>query len=186
MTLLIFAAAAPAYSQGGDLPAASPRNFNQELQFDHLTVEDGLSSQQVLTILQDSHGFMWFGTFNGLNRYDGHTFTVFRADPDDPHSISSNIIRTIHEDQQGILWIATSIGGLNRFHPVTQTFSYYLNNPDDPHSLAGNNIYTMFEDSKGYLWLGTTSHGLDRFDPATQQFTRYRYDPEDPAPKQAR
>jgi ligand-binding sensor domain-containing protein len=84
---------------------------SQNIKFEHISVEQGLSSAYVKCILQDSIGFMWFGTADGLNKYDGYTFTIFRNDPNDTLSLSDSQIRIIHEDPSGILWIGTGGGG---------------------------------------------------------------------------
>ena len=84
---------------------------SQDIKFEHLSVEDGLSHNTVYCIFQDSQGFMWFGTEDGLNKYDGYTFTIYRNDPDDTLSLSNSQIRTIHEDPSGALWIGTGGGG---------------------------------------------------------------------------
>jgi hypothetical protein len=85
------------------------------LKFKRLTAEDGLSNDSVWGIAQDSQGFMWFGTLDGLNRYDGNDFKLYRHDPDDPHSLSDNTIRGLIADHTGTLWIGTWAKGLNQF-----------------------------------------------------------------------
>jgi hypothetical protein len=82
--------------------------------FEHVSIEEGLSESVVNCILQDSKGFMWFGTQDGLNRYDGYTFVIYRPDLDDPNSLSDRWITTLHEDTHGNLWIGTRNGGLNK------------------------------------------------------------------------
>ena len=77
------------------------------LKFRRLTTEDGLSNDQTFGLAQDKRGFMWFCTIDGLNRYDGASVKVYRHDPDDPTSLSHNIIRRLFTDQSGILWIGT-------------------------------------------------------------------------------
>src|ERR1700733_6121378 len=84
----------------------------QHLKFIRIGPEAGLSQSNVTTILQDSRGFMWFGTPDGLNRYDGYKFSIYRNDPKGPMSLSDSHIKDIFEDPQGIIWIATSDGGL--------------------------------------------------------------------------
>ena len=91
-------------------------SFAQELKFCHITTEQGLSVGAVNCVLQDSRGFMWFGTQDGLNKYDGYTITVFKHNPLDSNSLSTNFINTLYEDKNGILWIGCS-GGLYRFDP---------------------------------------------------------------------
>ena len=85
------------------------------LRFDHLSVEDGLSHTSVYAVLQDRLGFMWFGTAEGLNKYDGYSFTVYKPDPDNANSLSDSYITMIHEDRAGMLWIGAKNGGLHTF-----------------------------------------------------------------------
>lgn len=98
---------------------------NQDLKFEHLTVEDGPSGPKVNCIIQDHKGFMWFGTNDGLNKYDGYSFTVYRTDNQDSFSINNTEIRDLYQDPSGIIWIATGGGGLNRFDPETEIFTSY-------------------------------------------------------------
>src|SRR5678816_3953460 len=84
------------------------------VQFEHLTIENGLSQNAGLAIFQDSKGYLWIGTQDGLNRYDGYTFKIYKHDPEDPGSISHNSILAITEDRDGYLWVGTWGGGLNR------------------------------------------------------------------------
>ena len=79
----------------------------QHLRFERISLEQGLSQSTVFSMLQDSQGFMWFGTEDGLNKYDGYTFTIYKHDPDNPNSLSSNAVSAIYEDQEGMLWIGT-------------------------------------------------------------------------------
>ena len=87
----------------------------QNLKFEHLDINAGLSQNHVLCILQDSRGFMWFGTSDGLNKYDGYKFTFYKNDAKDSNTISNNFITGIVEDAEGIIWVATRGGGLNRY-----------------------------------------------------------------------
>src|SRR5512135_2343428 len=99
-----------------DKPAADP-NFNfapgSIVRFEHLSSKDGLSQNAGLDIFQDSRGYLWIGSQDGLNRYDGYSFKVYKHDPEDPTSISHNSILKITEDENGILWIGTWGGGLS-------------------------------------------------------------------------
>src|SRR5512138_5506 len=95
-------------------PASLPQVCNCVLRFDRINIEQGLSQSSVHVAFQDSRGFMWFGTQDGLNRYDGYTFKTFKPDPDVATSLSDRWITSIIEDQDGYLWVATRQGGLNR------------------------------------------------------------------------
>ncbi len=119
---------------------------------------------------------MWFGTEDGLNRYDGYTFQVFRPDPDDSHSISDIWINTLFEDSLGYIWIGTRQGGLNRYDPRTGQFSRYLNDPLVQNSLSSNTVNAIQEDNSGNLWIGTNK-GLDRFEAATGTFKHFFLNP---------
>src|SRR6185503_14571391 len=113
------------------------------VQFEHLTIEDGLSQNAGLAIFQDSKGYLWIGSQDGLNRYDGFNFKIYKQDPEDPSSISHNSILAITEDKDGYLWIGTWGGGLNRFDPVTETFVSYHSYPNDPSSLSSDTINSV-------------------------------------------
>ena len=146
------------------------------LRFTHLTSNDGLSQNNITKILQDKRGFMWFATRDGLNRYDGNTFVVYKNNPDDPWSLSANYIEDFIQDDQGYLWIATHTGGVDKFDPSTERFTHYRHNPNNPKSLGSNRVESILRDSRGYLWIGTQDSGLDKFDPATEIFTHYHAD----------
>lgn len=133
------------------------------LKFEHLTTENGLSQSDVNAIYQDKDGFMWFGTHDGINRYDGYNFTVFKPDFNDNNSISSNLIWKIIGDEKGNLWIGTTGGGLNYFDKKTEQFTSYKHNPNDIHSLKNNHITSLFKDSSNRLWVGT-NEGCDMID----------------------
>lgn len=145
-----------------------------DYQFDHLTIDNGLSNNTVLSITRDHLGFVWFGTNDGLTRYDGYDFKVYRYDREDPESISNNKIYDVLEDRDGNLWIATS-AGLNLYHREFDNFTRFFHNPNDHHSISHNTIRTVFEDSSGFLWVGTLGGGLNKYDKKTGQFTRYNF-----------
>ena len=151
------------------------------LAFERFNMERGLSSYSITSLLQDRQGFLWVGTIDGLNRFDGHTFTVYKHDPHRPHSISHNYVKVgaLYEDRSGMLWVGTA-GGLNRMEPATETFFCYQHIPGDPHSLSHDNVLAVAETRDGVLFVGT-QNGLNRFDPVTERFTRYLYHPEEDA-----
>ena len=118
---------------------------------------------------------MWFATRDGLNRYDGNTFVVYKNNPNDPGSLSSNFIQDLIEDDHGYLWIATN-AGVNKFDPTTERFARYLHDANNSNTIGGAYVTSIARDSRGYLWFGTQDTGLDRFDPTTGKFTHYRND----------
>jgi ligand-binding sensor domain-containing protein len=158
------------YRAEPDAHGSDPRV--RDLKFAHLTTNDGLSQGYVTAILQDRRGFMWFGTRDGLNRYDGNAFVVYKNDPNDPRSLSSNFIQDLMEDDHGYLWIATNTG-VNKFDPTTERCTRYLHDPNEPNGVASANITSIARGARGNVWFGTQDRGLDRFDPTTETFTRY-------------
>jgi len=138
------------------------------VKFTRFGTTTGLSQSNVTCILQDKMGFMWFGTRNGLNKYDGYQFTIYRNDPADTNSISSNHIKALLEDSAGNLWIATWGGGLNRFNRDNGTFVRYAHK--GPGSLTDNFVSSICLDTAGDLWLGTEHGGLNLLNPKTNRF----------------
>ena len=130
------------------------------IRFKRLTINDGLSLSSVYCIYQDQKGFMWFGTEDGLNRYDGKNFTVYRADPYGNKGVSHKWTEIIIEDRQGHLWLG-SRGGLSRFNPENELFTHYFNNGKNS-GLTNDTITTLVEDENGNIWIGTLN-GLNRF-----------------------
>jgi len=151
----------------------------QEVNFEHFTTDDGLSANTVLCLFQDSKGFLWIGTYNGLNKYDGYNFTVYKNSLTDSTSISDNKIRAICEDKDGNLWIGTWSGGLNKFDRSSEKFISYQHDPDDPISIAGNAVLALCFEKSGNLWIGTEENGLDYFNPVTETFRHYKHYPND-------
>jgi ligand-binding sensor domain-containing protein/signal transduction histidine kinase len=168
--------------QVGDPTALSPPSAigNGALKFEHVSVEHGLTQSTVNCILQDSRGFMWFGTDDGLNRFDGYGFVVYRHDPQDPQSPSHNLITSLHQDPEGAIWIGTYGGGLDVFDPQTGIWRHYQHNPDDPQSLSDNKVRAIHQDRSGILWIATHGGGLNVFDPKTKTWRHYEPDPQDP------
>jgi ligand-binding sensor domain-containing protein/signal transduction histidine kinase/CheY-like chemotaxis protein len=157
----------------------SPVSLNAQKKqyiFEHIAVEDGLSSNEVNIIFQDNTGFLWFGTVDGLNKYDGYNFKVYKNDPIDSTSLSNNWILTICEDDSGILWIGTNGGGLNKYDRATETFKRYINEENNQNSLSNNDVRVIFKDHRGFLWIGTFGGGVDKFDPVHETFVHYRMD----------
>lgn len=151
----------------------------QNAYFERLTMENGLSQNSILCMIQDSKGFIWIGTQDGLNKYDGYTFKIYRHDTRDPASLSNNYITSVIEDRSGVLWVGTLGGGINQFDRKTETFISYKHDPSNPNSLTDNIIRAIMEDSHGLLWIGTDK-GLDVWDREKNLFTHYRNDPSNP------
>lgn len=147
----------------------------QDLKFDHFGTGNGLSQSNVLCILQDSHGFMWFGTRDGLNRYDGYTFTVYRNKAGDATSISNSFIVSLCEDKAGNVWIATNGGGISRYDRLKNAFVNYTHSDKNTNTISANYVNAVFADSKGNIWAGTDGGGLNMLNPATGKFTHYRH-----------
>jgi ligand-binding sensor domain-containing protein/signal transduction histidine kinase len=143
------------------------------IRFKRISKEQGLSQVSVNCILQDSKGFMWFGTQEGLNRYDGYEFKYYKNDPEDSTTISDNYIWCITEDKSGILWIGTNDGGLNSFDPATEKFTSYKHDKNNNDSLSHNYVKSICEDHEGVLWIGTLGGGLNKFDRKTGKFKTY-------------
>lgn len=150
------------------------------IRFEHISLEKGLSQSSVHCILQDSKGFMWFGTEDGLNKYDGYDFKVYKYDDRDKNSLSDNFIWTVYEDDSGNIWIGTGGGGLNKYIPEEDKYIRYEYNPNDQNSISYNIVRTILEDSRGILWVGTEGGGLCRFDHENNIFTNYQHDPQNP------
>lgn len=145
----------------------------------NIVSENGLSQNTVHHILQDRDGFMWFATEDGLNKYDGYNFTIYKNNQNDEYSISDNFIWTIYQDRSGVLWVGTNSGGLCRFDREKDKFVSFKNDPQNPNSLTLNNVRAIYEDSSGNIWVGT-ENGLDKFNRKEKTFVHYRHDPNDP------
>jgi signal transduction histidine kinase/ligand-binding sensor domain-containing protein len=164
------------HAAGNSSSQALPNTY---LRFETLSIEDGLSQSVVTVTYQDSLGYLWFGTQDGLNRYDGYHFAVFRPDLGNPSSLSDRMILDITGDAQGNLWIGTMLGGLNRYDQLTGSFTHYVHEPDDPDSLGGNCVRALVLDQDGMLWIGSDG-GLDKLDPVSGKFVaHYRHDLKD-------
>ncbi|CAN5506333.1 two-component regulator propeller domain-containing protein [soil metagenome] len=140
-----------------------------DLRFEHLSTQDGLSHNAVLSIHQDKEGFMWFGTEDGLNKYDGYTFKHYKADPKDPgNTLYSNYIYDLFEDSKGRFWVGCH--GLNLLNKKNDKFTTYL--PDSSRFNYLNISLSILEDKQGMLWY-SAGGGLNRFDPESEIFTSY-------------
>ena len=144
--------------------ASPPLDFSPKtpLHFDHITRDQGLLNTDVYAIAQDKQGFMWFGTMDGLFRYDGYTMIHYQHDPENPDSFPGITVTALHVDSSGKLWIGTSRRGLCMFDPVSEQFQVFH---DSTNELNSSNITNIHEDSQGILWVGTIQNGLFALDP---------------------
>lgn len=126
----------------------------QNLTFDHLNVEHGLSHNSAMCITQDDRGFIWAGTRNGLNRYDGTHFRVYRGNPRSSSALTSNYINALLFDSRKTLWVGTSYG-LNQYVDSTDNFERMYADPKVPGTLSSNLIKCIYEDRNGQIWVGT-------------------------------
>ncbi|MBW8051347.1 MAG: PAS domain-containing protein [Cytophagales bacterium] len=141
---------------------------SRPLQFEHLSMKDGLSMNPVMSIVQDKKGFLWFGTQDGLNRFDGYKFKVFKTKDDDSNSISDNFITTLFADRPGNLWIGTFGGGLNRYDIKTGKFKRFYKSSSSGYGLK-NDLIWSFESVQSKLWIGTDK-GIVVIDPVSEEF----------------
>jgi ligand-binding sensor domain-containing protein/signal transduction histidine kinase len=155
----------------GDLPPTAA--------FTHLTVDQGLADQMAAEITQDTEGFMWFGTFRGLDRYDGYRFVHYRHDDADPHSLTGNVITALYADRDGNVWVGARGAGLDRFDPRTRQFEHFRHDASDRSSLSSNSPRMIYQDRAGVVWIASEGGGLSRFNPGTRTFTNYLHDDAD-------
>jgi ligand-binding sensor domain-containing protein len=134
------------------------------LVFDRFSVDQGLSQSIVVSIIQDVRGYLWFGSEDGLNLYDGYSFTILRSDPADTNTLSYNQISCVHEDARGVIWVGTFTGGLNRYILKKNRFVRYQSSPRDPATLPSDLITALTSDRSGAIWVGT-DRGLARMTP---------------------
>lgn len=140
----------------------------QSYTFKHYQVENGLSYNSVICSLQDKKGFLWFGTKDGLNRFDGYTFKIFRNDPDDPGSIGNNFIQSLYEDKDQIIWIGT-LAGLYKYNPLQESFSLVT-------ASKGKEVRDARVDSKGNIWY-IAGFVLHQYNETTKETITYQNRP---------
>jgi len=141
--------------------------------FQRLALPDDVPAGLSSAIAQDTQGFLWFGTQDGLVRYDGYGFRTYRAAPGQPAALSGSYIRTLLATPDGRLWAGTMSGGLSVYDPRTDAFTRYRHHAGDPASLAHDHVEALAADARGGIWIGTDA-GLDRLDPASGALTHVR------------
>ena len=142
--------------------------FDEEV-FERISTGSGLSSAVVTTIMKDSRGFMWFGTQNGLNKFDGYTFTVYRHNDTLPHSISGNYILSLFEDTDGNIWVGTENNGLNRYDRRTDRFNAFKADGPGKGLISSNSIRATVQTAEGVIYFGTDK-GINVYEPESETF----------------
>jgi signal transduction histidine kinase/ligand-binding sensor domain-containing protein/DNA-binding response OmpR family regulator len=143
--------------------------------FRHLTTNQGLSQNNVTSIVADRRGFMWFGTQDGLNMYDGYKFIVYHNEPGNSGSLSHSYVHVVFEDRSGCLWVGTDDGGLSCYNYETNQFVNFRHDPKNPTSISSNNVLSIAQDARGNLWVATSGGGLNYYDSTKKTFRRYTH-----------
>ncbi|HEX8376729.1 MAG TPA: two-component regulator propeller domain-containing protein [Pedobacter sp.] len=149
-----------------------------EYKYTHFNMNAGLSNNFVKVMIQDHEGFVWFGTQDGLNRFDGKNFIIYRHERKNPASIIQNYVSAMCVDKKGRLWIGTG-GGLSMFDQETNRFVNYTHEDADPNSISQNSVNAIIEDQTDNLWVGTAD-GLNHFDVKTRRFKQFYSNPSRP------
>ncbi len=157
------------------------RAQNYDAEYVNYSVENGLSNNTINCILQDRKGFLWIGTNNGLNKFDGYIFTNYHSIPQDSTTLSNDIITSLSEDANGILWIATKDGGINKFDRNTEHFISYKNKSTDENSISDNSINSICSDEFGNIWVGTNSGGLSKHENNNNNFITFKHNSSNPS-----
>lgn len=152
--------------------------LSQQLEFQHFSTRHGLSQSNVWDILQDRFGFIWIATEDGLNMYDGYTFTVYRNNPLDSSSLSNSNVHCIQQDAAGNLWVGTRYG-LNFYDHATRTFERFLYDESNRESISNNDVKSLCLDSNNKLWIGT-ANGLNVMDLDKKILKRFYRDADNP------
>jgi signal transduction histidine kinase/ligand-binding sensor domain-containing protein/CheY-like chemotaxis protein/HPt (histidine-containing phosphotransfer) domain-containing protein len=163
----------------GAAQAAAPVPNARPIYFEHLSMRDGLSQSTVMSILQDSQGYLWLATESGLDRYDGYSIRAYRRERGNERGLASDFIWTIAEDARGDLWLATVGGGVARWDRRTDTFQQFRHDPAKPDSLSSDAVRTLLIDARGKIWVGT-EQGLDVLDTESGRARHFHHDAGDP------
>ncbi|MDP9090776.1 MAG: ATP-binding protein [Pseudomonadota bacterium] len=147
------------------------------LMLEHLTPSEGMPQGTVMATLQDSQGFIWLGTEDGLVRFDGHDLVRYAYSRNSSDGLPGNFIYQIVEDQQKNLWVAVKDAGIARWNRATDSFTTFRHDPANDKSLASDVVRALLVDKGGHVWVGMTGSGVDVIDPATGIATHMRHDP---------
>jgi ligand-binding sensor domain-containing protein/signal transduction histidine kinase/DNA-binding response OmpR family regulator len=145
--------------------------FAKQFTFRNYQVNQGLSENSVHSIIQDNQGFMWFGTKDGLNRFDGRTFKVFKDDLSDEHSIGNNFTRTLFQHHDGTIWVGTD-NGVYIYNPINEQFTFLDVSTADEKSIEST-VTSICSDADNSMWIGTMTNGVFRYNELTHELNHY-------------
>ncbi len=151
-----------------------------QVNFKRFTVQNGLSHDYIRNILQDSEGFIWIATQDGLNKFDSHSFYVYKNNHTDQTTLFNHSVMSLAEDNEQNIWVGTWGGGLYRYNRKKDTFQQFIHIENQSASLSSDYIYDIYFDTKGYLWVGTNSGSLDRIHIQTHTCTHYTHSDDNP------
>ena len=155
----------------------------QNIEFIHITAEQGLSQNDINSICQDNKGFIWLSSHDGLNKYDGYSFKTYRPDPENENSIPSNLIHDIIPDNDGFIWMVNTNMGISRFNPADETVERFISDSKNENSLSTNIVSSLYVDPQNRLWV-SNDNGVDVLDinklPENVDFVHYTVNPNDP------
>jgi|GEM_PF-321503 len=163
--------------------ASSPGTADQTgsaQKVEKLSVYSMLANPQMFSLAKDHDGFLWFGTAEGVKRYDGYQFSSFVNQPDDPTSLANDNVGVMLNDSKNRLWVGTWGGGLNLYQRSSQSFRHFRHDETLPSSLGADKVQSLFESSSGEIWVGTNGGGLNLYQESTGTFLRYQHNPSDP------
>jgi ligand-binding sensor domain-containing protein/two-component sensor histidine kinase len=152
--------------------------YSQSYIFEHITTAEGLSSNKVNEIIQDREGFYWIATSDGLNRFDGSSFKIFRKETGNPSSLSHNFCKPLLEDIEGNIWVGT-YNGVSIYDKKENKFRNIILQQDESYPKALNSVFAMVSDDEGNVWI--SCYGLWKFNMKTRQLLRFKHDEKDPA-----
>lgn len=147
------------------------KEIDKYLKFKNITIDNGLSQGSVYAIYQDSDGYMWFGTNDGLNRYDGYSFDIIKSTENEENTLWPGIIGSIVDDDDGNLWIGSS-SGLSKLNTKTLEIERVYSDINDSKKISNKHIWDLFKDSKGNIWIGT-ENGLNMYVKETGEYKKY-------------
>lgn len=151
-------------------------NYAQRIHSDNFNVHHGLSQSSVTCFMKDNRGFLWIGTQDGLNRFDGYEFKTFKHSSSDTNSLSHNYINDIIESEDGYFWIATNYG-LNRYNPINGNFEVFLADSSRD-GIPENPVFNLYQDDRGFIWIKTMNY-ITRYSPESGEFSKFRHFTED-------